>query len=397
MVFTGIKHCIRTDDEYVRLVDDEHHKGPSPLSRLPIGLVSQVPVEYMHSVCIGVAKKLLMSWITGKYGKKMKLSGRNQGQISKRLECIAQYCPREFSRKPRPLSDYKDYKATEGRQFTLYTGLVALRGIMDEQGYKHFLLFHAAIRALCSSPLSPTLINFAKLALEKFVETCPRFYKLTFLSYNVHALLHLAQDAERLGPLDTFSAFPYENNMTFFRTVYRKPHSPLQQFALRQAEREKREELKPPTVTNAIKVFQKHDNGPLLPTQLSSRCVQYKKLQTERFFIDVDSLGDRCIILNNRSICVVRNIVEIDDIYYLVLNKFQIVEDLYDVAVPSSALEIVVCSALSEDLAIATLNEVKAKCYLMPYWRVQSSIESDVSVDEGDEFVPDKFVVSSLL
>lgn len=79
------------------------------------------------------------------------------------------------------------------------------------------------------------------------------------------------------------------------------------------------------------------------------------------------------------------------------MNKFQIVEDLYEVAIPSSALEIVVCSALSKDLAVATLNEVKAKCYLMLYWRVQSSNESDVSVDEGDEFVPDKFVVSSLL
>lgn len=46
MVSTGIKHRIRTDNEYARLVDDDHHKGP--LSRLLLGLVSQVPVEYMH-------------------------------------------------------------------------------------------------------------------------------------------------------------------------------------------------------------------------------------------------------------------------------------------------------------------------------------------------------------
>lgn len=70
LVFTGIEHRIRTDDEYARCVDDDHHKGPSPLSRLPIGLVSQVSVEYMHLICIGIVKKLLSAWITGKYGKK---------------------------------------------------------------------------------------------------------------------------------------------------------------------------------------------------------------------------------------------------------------------------------------------------------------------------------------
>lgn len=133
MVFMDTNHGLRTDEEYVQLSDEDHHKGPSPLARLPIGLVSQVPVEYMHLVCIGVAKKLLTAWVTGKYGKKMKLSGRNQDIISKRLVHIAQYCPREFARKPRLLAEYKDYKATEGRQFLLYTGPVALQGIMEKQ------------------------------------------------------------------------------------------------------------------------------------------------------------------------------------------------------------------------------------------------------------------------
>jgi hypothetical protein len=70
MIFMGINHRLRTDDKYNRLDDEEHHKGPTPLSRLPMGLVSQVPVEYMHLICIGVVKKLLIAWVTGKYGKK---------------------------------------------------------------------------------------------------------------------------------------------------------------------------------------------------------------------------------------------------------------------------------------------------------------------------------------
>ncbi|KMQ85086.1 hypothetical protein RF55_16579 [Lasius niger] len=98
MVFMGTNHRLRTDDEYAQLIDEDHHKGPSPVSRLSMGMVSQVPIEYMHLICIGVAKKLLTAWITGKYRKKMKLSGRNQDLISKRLQHLARYCPREFAR-----------------------------------------------------------------------------------------------------------------------------------------------------------------------------------------------------------------------------------------------------------------------------------------------------------
>lgn len=325
----------------------------------------------------------------------MKLSGRNQDRISKRLQHIAKYCPRDFARQPRPLSEYKDYKAREGRQFILYTGPVVLQGILDKQGHKHFLLLHAAIRALCHSKISPNLIKFAKLAIRKFVETCPRFYKLTFNSYNVHALLHLAEDAERLGTLDSFSAFPYENNMSFFSKYYRKPHRPLQQFAFRQAEREKREELKPSIVADLIKAFERHNNGPL-PAGLPSHCVQYKKLQTKNFFINVNSLNDRCVIFTDCSMCIVRNIINVHNVYYLVVNKFKIVEDFYDVAISSSAVGVYVCSALSHDCTVQFLNALKAKCYLKPYWRVEND-GSEVSVHEEDELIPNKYIVSILL
>lgn len=59
-VFNGINHALRTDEEYIQVVNEDHHKeGISPLSLLPIGMVSQVPFEYMHLVCLGIMKKLL--------------------------------------------------------------------------------------------------------------------------------------------------------------------------------------------------------------------------------------------------------------------------------------------------------------------------------------------------
>jgi len=55
----------RTDSSF-RLQDQtEHHKASSPLMQLDIGLVSQFPLEYMHLLCLGAMKKLLLHWIRG--------------------------------------------------------------------------------------------------------------------------------------------------------------------------------------------------------------------------------------------------------------------------------------------------------------------------------------------
>jgi len=45
MFFMGINHCLQTDDEYARLDNEDHHKGQSSLSRLPMDMISQV--EYI--------------------------------------------------------------------------------------------------------------------------------------------------------------------------------------------------------------------------------------------------------------------------------------------------------------------------------------------------------------
>lgn len=75
-IFNDINYSPRSDEEYSIGLDEGHHKeGKSPLSILPIGMVSQVPFEYMHLVCLGVMKKLLLAWVYGKYSRLSKLSG----------------------------------------------------------------------------------------------------------------------------------------------------------------------------------------------------------------------------------------------------------------------------------------------------------------------------------
>ena len=47
--------------------------------------------------------------------------------------------------------------------------------------------------------------------------------------YSVHGLIHIAEDVKRFGPLDSYSAFPFENYLGHLKQLLRKPQSPLQQ------------------------------------------------------------------------------------------------------------------------------------------------------------------------
>lgn len=170
-IFLGINHIHRSNDEYAKCIDEDHHKnGYSPLTRLPLGLVSNVTFDYMHLVCLGVMKKLLTTWVTGKYTKNTKFSARQLSLLSKRLQIIAAYCPREFARRPTFIHEYHKFKATEHRQILLYTGVVVLKDILRKSAYIHFLFLHAALRILVSSSTSNYQLEFAKRAIEKFVE-----------------------------------------------------------------------------------------------------------------------------------------------------------------------------------------------------------------------------------
>lgn len=81
------------------LNDEDHHTGVSPLSKLPIGLVTDFPIDYMHAVCLGVMRKLLNIWMHGDL--KVRLPGRQINLISERLISYRKFIPVEFNRKAR--------------------------------------------------------------------------------------------------------------------------------------------------------------------------------------------------------------------------------------------------------------------------------------------------------
>jgi len=385
-VFNSINNSLRTDEEYSRCLDEDHHKGNSSLLMLPIGMVSQVPFEYMHLVCLGVTKKLLSAWVCGKYSRLSKLSGRSISVLCSRLNILKRYCPSEFARRPRSLDMYSKFKATEFRQFLLYTGPIVMFNILDERLYKHFLFLHAAIRILVSKSWSKQYLSFAELALQKFVCRSPYLYGPTFNSYNVHGLLHLADDVRRFGSLESFSAFPYESNMSILRKYCRKPDLPLQQFFNRMTEIGLHGTGNDHNIDLSIHVIPLRNND--------INCHQYRKIQFNGISLSIET-RDNCCILHDGSICIIFYIVMDNNSYHLAVKKFLQVENFYDIGILSSVLQIYKCSTLSNEIFYVHLDEILAKCYRMPLWNLTMMEDSDSDEQNDSEIAT--FVVTALI
>ena len=209
--------------------DEDHHRSPYALKPLNIGGVTQFGLDFMHLGCLGVMRRFLLYW-KGPIGPlNVRISSRNVSKLSGKLLSYVAYIPYEFARKPRALSEIMRWKATEFRLFLLYLGQFALDGVLPTNLLDHFLLLYVASRILTSSELSKNYTDFANNLLVDFVSKAANLYGQECLVYNVHSLVHIAQDVKRLGPLDEFSSFPYENMLGQLKKLIRKPQTPIQQ------------------------------------------------------------------------------------------------------------------------------------------------------------------------
>ena len=97
-----------------------------------------------------------------------------------------------FACQPRSLEELKLWKATEFRQFLLYTGPVDLKDVVNNKIYVH--AFSPASSQHKTKDL--TNIAYAKNLLTFFVQKAPEFYGKKILVYNVHNLISLHQDVD---------------------------------------------------------------------------------------------------------------------------------------------------------------------------------------------------------
>ena len=234
---------MRTDTSFRQRTNVEHHNAHSPFCDLPIDMIKTFPMDYMHQVCLGVMKRLILVWLRGK--KENRISAQQANAVSLKLLSLQRYIPNIFVRKPRSLEDIDKWKATEFRQFLLYTGKVALKGILPTPYYKHFLVLNVAISILVNERLTTEYSQYAHGLLLYFVERARELYGPEFLVYNIHSLVHLVADAEENGSLEACSAFIFENYLQEMKKIVRSGRQPLVQIVKRMKEKQNTDIIMP--------------------------------------------------------------------------------------------------------------------------------------------------------
>ena len=142
-------------------------------------MVSQFPLDYMHLVCLGVVRRLLNLWLRGPL--KSRLSAKVVDSISSQLVKMRPNIPVEFARKPRSLREVDRWKATEFRQFLLYTGPVVLSSFFDSNTYNNFMLLFCGISILASPIRSLSHVNMLICCSELLLATLVTYMAKTNL------------------------------------------------------------------------------------------------------------------------------------------------------------------------------------------------------------------------
>ncbi|XP_064479790.1 uncharacterized protein LOC135393231 [Ornithodoros turicata] len=279
-----------TDESFRGQEQEEPHLGTSILEELPIDMVKQVPLDYMHLVCLGVQKRLLFLWFRGTRGHR--LSPALRETISVKHASLSAFVHSDFARKPRSMSELDRWKATELRMFLLYTGPLCLATSLPRAQYKHFLELHVAISILVSPSLSLSQehTEYAHKLLCHFVRKHADIYGEESVSHNVHRLTHLVAEVRNHGPLDRWSSFPFENYMQTLKKYLRKPERPLEQLHNRKLEQRSitPEKLPPPS---AVRV------------SLPMRCTPplYRRVTVPRCFELRNNSSDSTCLLHDGS------------------------------------------------------------------------------------------------
>jgi len=355
VVFLENNGQLRNDTSFQNKLDKEFHKGVSPFEKLNMGLVSQVPLDSMHLVYLGVMKRILILLIKGK--KNIRLSENDKKKVNNELLLFRNYLPTDFARLPRSLEDIEYYKATELRQFLLYTGPVVLQNIANKNVYIHFMALSCAIRILSSSELYLTYNNYALQLLKYFVHKYTIIYGNEYLTHNVHGLIHLPADCIKHGPLDNFSCFKFENYLFEIKKKIRTSRHPLQQICNRLKEEEEIQQINDVT---KYPVLQKQYKVQIYNDKIYT---YFKEIDTEKYGLKTSN-RDNCVILKDKSVLCIEDICQKSDTSEIFLKgrKFTESKLAFNSPCSSQLFHIQYVQNLTNDAYTININEILMKC-----------------------------------
>lgn len=355
---------LRTDEGMSNLdYDDDYQMDYSILNEIPdFGLITNVPYDYMHLLCIGVLKKLTNLWQSSDNRHALILAANNRAIFSEYLLELNQYVPKEFCRRLRPLEHSQKWKATECRLALLYLFPVILNSVIDwnHDVMLNFLSLFISIRLFMTAK-DQTKIDYASSLTLYFVDTFKQLFGEQFVSHNIHGIIHLVEDVKEFGTLECFSAFPFENFLRKLKALIRKSEKPLQQLYNRYCEMKNLSPQIPETESQKCREQRCHTNGPLV---MGCRNPQYLRYYCDDFMLSTQ-IPDNCCQIDD-DIVEISNFATMKNVGTVVIGKkFSVKEDLFKNPCSSSSLDIYRVKDLS-NFQVWPVDQIRNKYVKVP-------------------------------
>lgn len=174
-------------------------------------LVNGFSIDYLHCALLGVTRLLMNLWLNSEnHAKPFYILKKRQTTLSNRIVSIKPIS--EITRKPRAVSERKDYKANEFRTLLLFYLRYGLVDLLPQRYIDHFQLFSSAIYTLLEEKISQVNISIAEAKLNQFADKFEELYGKEHVVMNLHLIRHMGNSVRNLGPLWAQSAFTFEMN-----------------------------------------------------------------------------------------------------------------------------------------------------------------------------------------
>lgn len=235
-IFPELNSSLRTDAEFRARVYQDHHRNRSILeSVIGLDMINDFPIgDVLHLIDLGITKRFLSGFRSGDLNNfRAKWSANTITLVSHFL--IETSMPVEIKRPLRSLSELKYWKGTEFRTFLLYASPIVMMEFFETETAirDHFLNYFCAITIFSRHDQCRANYYVARSMISDFLKGVKILYGSHMFTSNLHNLSHLADDVERFGPLDTFSAYPFESKLYHLKRLIRTGNLPLAQVSRR--------------------------------------------------------------------------------------------------------------------------------------------------------------------
>jgi len=349
----------------------EHHRHPTILTKLKkFDLVKNIPYEYMHAVCSGIVRMMLMVWITTAVFLK------DKAMVSSRLKLANTFCPVEFQRWPDVIEKVRRWKASQFRVFVLYTGVFVLKGILTKRCFQHFCSLVVALRLMCrhvprTEERKTTLEKIGEIVrpiLRNFMTNGMLIYRKNFATLNVHAFCcHAVDDYVRFGSLDEFSVFRFESFLGWLKSLVLTARYPVRQIinlystflltgTMRKADTAPMEFMQEYFEYPELNVISTHGDYELISQ------IRYRSLTLRS-----DNHRDCHFYIDGSFVRLSKIVRQISSDHILLCGeKYQCVTPVFDSPMNSIDLGLAICSELSTKTESWSLESLREKCFAFP-------------------------------